>query len=105
MAFGGEVNFLLTSFNYLNTFLVPLFFTIISLTIRSPRIEQQEYFYSVDILINSTCPSKRESNITLIFQSSSLNETKRCLLSSKHHGLMTCENFIYGKINYQIILC
>ncbi|CAF1119084.1 unnamed protein product [Rotaria sordida] len=86
---------------------VPLLFSIISLTIRTSRIEQYEYFYSIDILINSTCSSKRESNITLIFQSLLFNETKRCLFPSKHHGLMTCENFTYG-VRYTVdgyLLC
>ncbi|CAF2546995.1 unnamed protein product [Rotaria sp. Silwood2] len=86
---------------------VPLLFSIISLTIRTSRIEQQEYFYSVDILINNTCSSKREPNVTLIFQSSSFNETKRCLFPPKHHGLMTCENFTYG-VRYTVdgyLLC
>ncbi|CAF4575523.1 unnamed protein product [Rotaria socialis] len=79
---------------------VPLLFSIVSLTIRSSRIAEQANFYSVDILFNSTCSSKRESNITLIFQSSpstsTFDETRRCLSTSKHHGLITCENFIYG---------
>ncbi|CAF1161891.1 unnamed protein product [Rotaria sp. Silwood1] len=86
---------------------VPLLFSIISLTIRTSRIEQQEYFYSVDILINSTCSLKRESNVTLIFQSLSFNETKRCLFPPKHHGLMTCDNFTYG-VHYTVdgyLLC
>ncbi|CAF3639463.1 unnamed protein product [Adineta steineri] len=85
----------------------PLFFSIISLTIHSSRIDQQNS-YSVDILFNTTCPSKRESNITFIFQSLSLDETKLCISSFKQHGLITCDNnFIHG-VSYTVdgyVLC
>ncbi|UJR29933.1 hypothetical protein I4U23_017480 [Adineta vaga] len=86
---------------------VPLFFSIISLTIRTSRIDQQDSFYSVDILLNSTCSAKRESNLTLTFQSISSNETKFCLFYSKYQTIITCNNFIYG-VRYTIdghLLC
>lgn len=106
MAVGGEMKTFF--FNSSNWLLVPLLFSIISLTIRSARIDQQQYFYSVDIHINNTCPSKRESNITFILQpSSSFDESKRCLSSPKHHSLVTCENLTYG-VHYTIdglLLC
>lgn len=57
----------------------------------------------MDIQINNTCPSKRESNLTFNFQSS-LDKTKYCLSSSKHHSFITCDNLTYGIINYLIKL-
>jgi hypothetical protein len=86
-------------FFFLNSywFLAPILFSIIALTIRPARIDQQEYFYSLDIQINTTCTSKRESNITLIFQSSLSDETKRYLSPFKRH--IICENLTYGMIN------
>ena len=98
MFVGGEMNWtFLHVFSLI--FLVPLIFSLITLTIRSPSIDQYELSYSVDIQINNTCPLKREWNGTFLFHSTSpttINQTKRCLFPSKHPSSIICENLTYG---------
>ncbi|CAF1241953.1 unnamed protein product [Adineta ricciae] len=86
---------------------VPLFFSIVSFTVRTPRTDQQANFYSVDILLNCTCSARREANLTLNFFSLYSNETNSCSSYSKQSTFITCDNFIYG-VRYTIdgyLLC
>ena len=73
--------------------LVPLVFSIISFTVRPSRLADG-HFYSVDVLLNSTCPSRRHSNVTLLFQSST---SQLCSNEQTAQGIITCDRLIFGK--------
>jgi hypothetical protein len=96
--YGKIINFNLTIIFriLLIGFLAPFVFSIIALSIREPRIDQQEYSYSMDYQISTNCPSRR-AYISLYFLS--VEGIKSFSFPFKHN--LTCKNLTYGMINHR----
>ena len=75
-----------------------MFFSIISIAVRLPR-EDHGTSYSLSIQTSNNCSSKREPHITLTFQSRSTSEFKRCFSLERSHGLVSCDQLTYGRID------